>query len=187
MPTLDDLPIIPKLAAIQANDLIAVSETSTGCSRVRAVPAALIAQGFTHAWRIDYNNSGLLGETTDNTNVVVSLGLIAAGSMVERARMVVVTEFAGITALTAQLGRTGSDAGYLAAADIIGGARVFQDTGSLILADNDMDVVTGADQYLIVTFNPGSSDAVDELTAGSLYILVSMTKLADYAGIAEAV
>lgn len=187
MPTLDDLPKITKNVAVKANDLLPLSDTSAGWgAKAVAVPAALIGQGFTHAFRIDYNNSELAANTTDDLDEVITLMAIPANSIVDKVRLVVTTAFAGITALNAFVGRTADDDGYITTVSVKAvGAK--GNTGVLIDTDVETDVITASDQNLIITFDPAANaDALDELTAGSLVVLVSLTEIADYASITTA-
>lgn len=186
MPTLEDLPITPKLVALKANDLLPVSDSSEGACKVKQVPAALIAQGFTHAFRLDYNNAELAAQTTDDTVEAITLMAIPANSIVNNVRLVVTTAFAGITACTAYVGRTADPDGYIAAVTVKAvGAKA--NTGVYNDSDIETDVITASDQNLLITFDPGANaDALDEMTAGSLIVLVSLTEIADYANIAVA-
>lgn len=183
MPTLDDLPITPSLVALKANDLIPVSDSSVSQAKVRSVPAALVAQGFTHAFRVDYNHAELLAQGTDDTDEVITLMAIPANSVVDRVRLVVTTAFVGLTACNVFVGRTADPDGYIAAVSALA-KTVVANTGAEIDVVHELDVVTAADQNLLITFDPATgSEALDELTAGSLVVLVSLTEIADYAAI----
>jgi hypothetical protein len=63
-----------------------------------------------------------------------------------------------------------------------------QNTGALIdTVTEQPDVITASDQSLVITFDPGANaEALDELTAGSVIVLVSLTEIADYANITTA-
>ena len=186
MPTLDDLPVTPSLVALKANDLIPVSDSSVSQAKVRSVPAALVAQGFTHAFRIDYNNAELLANTTDDLDEAITLMAIPANCVVDKCRLVVVTAFTGLTACNAFVGRTADTDGYIASASLLA-KTVVENTGAEIDTVNEIDVITASDQSLIITFDPGANaEALDELTAGSLVVLVSLTEIADYASITVA-
>jgi hypothetical protein len=186
MPTLDDLPIIPPLVALKANDLIPVSDSSAGQAKVARVPAALIAQGFTHAFRIDYNNAELLAQGTDDTDEVITLMAIPANCVVDKCRLVVTTAFAGLTACNVFVGRTADADGYIASASVLS-KTVVGNSGAEIDIVHELDVITASDQNLLITFDPGANaEALDELTAGSLIVLVSLTEIADYASITTA-
>jgi hypothetical protein len=188
MPTLDDTPILRNLVALKANDLIPVSDTSASGSKVVKVPAALLAQGFTHAFRIDYNNAELLAETVDDTDEQITLMAIPANSVIDKVRVVVTTAFTGLTACNVFVGRTADDDGYITlASGSVLAKTVIQNTGAEIDTINELDVITASDQNLLITFDPGANaEALDELTAGSLIVLVSLTEIADYASIATA-
>lgn len=184
MPTLDDLPIVPRLVALKANDLVPVSDSSAGPAKVHTVPAALVAQGFTHAFRVDFNHPELLANVTDDLDEVITLMAIPANSVVDKCRLVVTTAFAGITACNVFVGRTADADGYIASVTALA-LNVLQSTGAEIDVVNELDVITAADQNLLITFDPGANtEAVADLTAGSLIVLVSLTGIADYAKIA---
>ena len=189
MPTLDDLSILPKINGLSANDLVPVADASgsySGSSKVKALPAALVAQGFTHAWVINYNNAELLAQTTDDTDEVITLMAIPANSVIDKARMVVTTAFTGLTAVNAFVGRTGDVNGYIDNKSLLA-KDVVQNTGALIDEVNELDVVTASNQTLIITFDPAANtEALDELTAGQVVVLVSLTQIADYANLVPA-
>ena len=190
MPTLDDLSILPKINVLSANDLVPVADASgsySGSSKVKALPAALVAQGFTHAWVINYNNAELLAQTTDNTDEVITLMAIPANSVIDKARMVVTTAFTGLTAVNAFVGRTDGDVnGYIDNKTLLA-KDVVQNTGAEIDVVNELDVVTASDQTLTITFDPAASNAaLSELTAGQVVVLVSLTQIADYANLVPA-
>lgn len=188
MPTLEDTPILPANVAVRANDLFAITDVDAGYPGVVSkVPAALVAQGFTHAFRIDYNNSELLANTTDDLDETITLMAIPAGSIVDKVRLVVVTPFTGLTAINAFVGRTADTDGYIATVDIKTAVTAKGNTGAYIDSDVETDVITASDQNLLITFDPAANaDALDELTAGSLVVLVSLTRIADYANITTA-
>ena len=189
MPTLDDLSILPKINGLSANDLVPVADASgsySGSSKVKALPAALVAQGFTHAWVINYNNAELLAQTTDNTDEVITLMAIPANSVIDKARMVVTTAFTGLTAVNAFVGRTGDVNGYIDNKSLLA-KDVVQNTGAEIDVVNELDVVTASDQTLTITFDPAANnEALSELTAGQVVVLVSLTQIADYANLVPA-
>ena len=190
MPTLDDLSILPKINGLSANDLVPVADASgsySGSSKVKALPAALVAQGFTHAWVINYNNAELLAQTTDDTDEVITLMAIPANSVIDKARLVVTTAFTGLTAVNAFVGRTDGDVnGYIDNKSLLA-KDVVQNTGAEIDVVNELDVVTASDQTLTITFDPAANnEALSELTAGQVVVLVSLTQIADYANLVPA-
>ncbi len=72
MPTLDDLSTLDTNAAVAANDLIAISDSSAsgrGGSKVRKLPAALATFGFSHAFRIDYDSASAAKAATGSGEV----------------------------------------------------------------------------------------------------------------------
>ena len=190
MPTLDDLSILPKINGLSANDLVPVADASgsySGSSKVKALPAALVAQGFTHAWVINYNNAQLLAQTTDDADEVITLMAIPTNSVIDKARLVVTTAFAGLTDVNAFVGRSaGNTNGYINSKSLLA-TDVVQNTGSEIALVNELDVVTTSDQTLIITFDPEENNqALSDLTAGQVVVLVSLTQIADYANLVPA-
>lgn len=188
MPRLDDLTTLTKLVALKANDVVPVCDVSSiAPTKVKEIPAALIAQGFTHAFRVDYNNAELVAQTTNDTDEAITLMAIPANSLVDKVRLVVTTPFAGITTVNAFVGRTADPDGYIASADVKTAKTAKGNTGALIDTDVETDVITASDQNLLLTFDPGANtEALGDLTAGSLTVLVSLTEIADYANIATA-
>jgi hypothetical protein len=190
MPTLEELSVLSENKALAANDLIPlvdISAASNGSSRVRKVALALIGQGFTHAYRIDYNNAELLAQGVDDTDEEITLKAISANTLIDKVRLVVTTAFTGLTALNIFVGRTADTDGYIASVSgLAKGAK--QNTGALIdTVTEQPDVITASDQSLVITFDPGANaEALDELTAGSVIVLVSLTEIADYANITTA-
>lgn len=187
MPTLDDIATLAKNPAVAANDLFPLSGlVPSNQSKVKSVPAALIAQGFTHAWVVNYNNRELLAQGVDDTDEVITLMAIPANSVVTKARAVVTTAFAGLTAVNIFLGRTADADGYLASFSALAKTAV-ENTGAEIDVVNEIDVVTASDQNLLLTFDPAANaEALDELTAGQVVILLSLTEIADYANLVPA-
>ena len=175
MPSLDDIEIIQKLSAAAADDVVPVTDVdSTASSKVKHIPVALVGQGFTHAFVVNYDNATVAAQTTADTDETVSLISIPQNSFVDKVRVIVPTAFAGTTALNIFVGRggTGSDPdGYIASLDAtsITGA---QNTGALIDTDIESDVVTAADATLDITFDPA--------------VLASITEIADYANLTTA-
>jgi hypothetical protein len=190
MPTLEELSVLSENKALAANDLIPlvdISAASNGSSRVRKVALALIGQGFTHAYRIDYNNAELLAQGVDDTDEEITLKAISANTLIDKVRLVVTTAFTGLTALNIFVGRTADTDGYIASVSgLAKGAK--QNTGALIdTVTEQPDVITASDQSLVITFDPGANaEALDELAAGSVIVLVSLTEIADYANITTA-
>ena len=187
MPTLDDVKILAKQVAVAANDCLPLSDVDSNASSVvKQVPAALIGQGFTHAWVINYNNAELLAQGTDDTDEVITLASIPANSVIDKARLVVTTAFDGLTAVNAFVGRTADPDGYIASTSLLS-KTVADNTGAEIDTVNELDVVTASDQSLLLTFDPaGNGEALDELTAGQVVVLISLTEIDDYADLVPA-
>lgn len=185
MPSLDDLRSLARNVSVQASDLVPISSVglATSASPVKSVPAALLAQGFTHIWVINYNHPELLAQGVDDTDEVITLQAIPANSVVTKARAVVTAAFTGLTALNIFFGRTADADGYLASFSALAKTAV-ENTGAEIDTVNEIDVITASDQSLLLTFDPAANaEALDELTAGQVVILLSLTEIADYATI----
>jgi hypothetical protein len=189
MPTLDDLAITDTLAALKANDLVPASDTSAldaRGSKVRSVPAALVAQGFTHAFVVNFNHPELLAQGTDDTDEVITLMAIPANTVVEKARLVVTRAFTGLTAVNVFVGRTADADGYIASTSALA-KTVAQNSGAEIDTVNEIDFISASDQNLLITFDPATnSEALDELTAGQVVVLVSLTSVDDYLNLVPA-
>jgi hypothetical protein len=189
MPELSEIDSLTKLAALKANDLVAVTDVSvTGPygDKVKALPAALVAQGFTHAFVVNFNNAELLAQGTDDTDEVITLMAIPANTVVEKARLVVTTAFAGLTAVNVFVGRTADADGYIASTSALA-KTVAQNSGAEIDTVNEIDFISASDQNLLITFDPAAnSEALDELTAGQVVVLVSLTSVDDYLNLVPA-
>ena len=189
MPELSEIDKLTKLATLKANDLVAVTDTSvTGPygDKVKSLPAALIAQGFTHAFVVNYNNAELLAQGTDDTDEVITLMAIPANTVVEKARIVVTTAFTGLTAVNVFVGRTADADGYIASTSALA-KTVAQNSGAEIDTVNEIDFISASDQNLLITFDPAANgEALDELTAGQVVVLVSLTSVDDYLNLVPA-
>ena len=188
MPTLDDLPTLNAAVAIKASELLPISSSvlQNGTSPVKRALAGVIAQGFTHVWCVNYSNASLAAEDTNDTDVVLTLSGIPANAIIDKARIVVTEAFDGLTAVNGFLGRTADPDGYIASTSLLAIAAV-EDTGAEIDITNELDVVTAADQSLLLTIDPaGNGEALSDLTAGQLVVLVSMTEVADYQNLVPA-
>ena len=189
MPELSEIDSLTKLAALKANDLVAVTDVSvTGPygDKVKALPAALVAQGFTHAFVVNFNHPELLAQGTDDTDESITLMAIPANSVVDKARVIVTRAFAGLTAANVFVGRTGDTDAYVASASALA-KTVVQNTGVEIDTAHEVDFVSASDQNLLITFDPAAnSEALDELTAGQVVVLVSLTSVDDYLNLVPA-
>jgi hypothetical protein len=182
MASFEDIPILPQLAAIKANDFSVFSDKSVAIGKAKKVPAALAAQGFTHAFRIDYDNAELAANVTDDLDESITLMAIPANSLVDKARIIVTTAFAGLTACNITVGRTADPDGYIAATSALA-VIAAESSGAEIDGAKEVDFVTASDQSVVVVFDPGvNTEALGtDLTAGSVIILLSLTEAADYA------
>jgi hypothetical protein len=183
MPELSELSGLPKFVALAANDLIPGTDASIHSPygvRSKAIPAALVAQGFTHAFVVNFNNAELLTQGTDDTDEVITLMAIPANTVVEKARLVVTQAFTGLTAVNVFVGRTADADGYIASTSALA-KTVAQNSGAEIDTVNEIDFISAYDQNLLITFDPAANgEALDELTAGQVVVLVSLTSVDDY-------
>ena len=106
--------------------------------------------------------------------------------MVDKARLIVTTPFAGLTACNITVGRTADPDGYIASTSALA-VIAAESSGAEIDGAKEIDFVSASDQSLVVVFDPGANtEALGSLTAGSAIILVSLTEAADYASLATA-
>ena len=197
MPTLDDLPYLAKLAApIQASDLLPISETSlTGAtSRIRAVPAALATQGFTHLYVINFDHPLIRATAAAGTATIDLLTIPAAGRFViEKVKMVCTRNFAAPTGLTSAtvtvLDTQGSPVTYVAGIDADSTtaapfARLYNVATTVASASNTNTQSTLANNVVIRTTVALAGTATGaNLTAGQIVIALAVHDLNDYADI----
>jgi hypothetical protein len=189
MPTLDDTTTLQKNAAVAANDALAiVNKGSAASSQVEQVPAAILGQGFTHAFVINHDNAELAAQDTDNVDEAITLLAIPANSVVTKAMFVVTEAFTGLTACNAFLGRTGDTNGYIESTSLLSKTAKLNIAGDEIDVFGEVDVVTASDQSLILTFDPASNtEALGvDLTAGQLVVLINLLSIDDFKDIVPA-
>lgn len=101
MPTLDDLPSLAKTATpIHVNDLVPISDSSISgaTSRIRAIPAALATQGFTHLFVVNYDNPLIKATAAAGTAIIPLFTIPAANRfVVEKAKLVCTRNFSATT------------------------------------------------------------------------------------------
>tara|TARA_A100001037_G_scaffold282506_1_gene287149 strand:- start:2763 stop:3335 length:573 start_codon:yes stop_codon:yes gene_type:complete len=189
MPTLDDIPILPQITALSANDSIVVSETGgSGSSLVKRIPAALLSLGFTHAFRIDYDNALLTG-----SSATLTLMALTEGSVVTAAGVMVSTAFDGtdISSVVVDVDRTGSAEAYIKDMEVEATNEVFnRNTGALldVEAEEQVGDIIPSGQSLLVDFassTSGSTD-LDDLTQGSLIVFVNVVDPSEFATLVPA-
>lgn len=188
MPTLDDLSAVQKLVALSANDIIPVSDSSVssaGTSKIKHIPAALAAQGYTHAWLVNFNNASLKAQASAGT-VTLTLMSIPANSAVVDARVVVPTSFAtpgatspALSAATLVVGKTGTTDSYITSVNLLSpAARIVNNTGTTIDLKSEADNLTSATN-LLATFT-STGNGFTTLNAGQVLILANIQTVADY-------
>ena len=195
MPTLDDTPTIPQLAATAGNDSLLVSEKGgSGSSLVKRVPAGMITHGFTHAWRIDYTNDAFKLAATTCT---VTLKAITNPSLIVKAQSFLVTPFAGsgVSSATVAIGNDNPDI-YTEEQSIISGTDVAGTSninGGDELQGETAELsghLNSATKDLIATFVFNTNAATGSplatvLTAGEILILVGIMEPTEYEGLVD--
>lgn len=183
MPTLDDLPILAKNAAVAANDSIAVSnENLDGGSKIQQVPAALLTHGFTHAFRLDFDSASVAKAAT--TSGEINLVALTQGSVVTKVAAIVSTHFAGgsISSYTLDVGRTGDIDGYIDGMEMeITNAVYTSNQGVELDTEGEVQLgdVIASGQSLSVTIN--ASHNTNTATQGSCIILASIIEPSEFA------
>jgi len=188
MPTLDDLKTLPSVGTptprIASDDLLVLHDASmdgSGPSKIKQVPAGIIAKGFTDAYVVNYTTPA--AETVDDTDELITLFTTPANAAVTRVRMVVTVPFAGITTCNVSVGDADNAAHFIAAVTVKD-ELVVENTGAELDTKQEIEFNTTAKAFNI-NFDPGSgADALDELTAGQLIVLVEVVEAADYANLA---
>jgi hypothetical protein len=145
--------------------------------------------GFTHAWVINFDNTELAAQSSNNTDEEITLGAIPANSIITKAMFVVTEAFAGCTACNAFLGRTADKDGYIESTSVLAKTAKVNIAGDEIDAFGEVDVVTASDQSVILTFDPATpspAEQLDDLTAGQLVVLLAMSEIADFKDIVPA-
>ena len=186
MPTLDDLSTLATHSAVAANDLLAVSDSSAsgrGGSKVRKLPAAILAHGFTHAFRLDFDSVSVAKAATGSGEI--NLMALTEGSVVTEVGVVVSTNFDGpsISGYTIIAGRTGDPNGYLTATEMEVTNAVFtKNTG--VELDTEAEVqagdIIGSSQSLSVTLTATGAD-LNTATQGSCIVLASIIEPSEFA------
>jgi len=185
MPTLDDLSTLDTNAAVAANDLIAISDSSAsgrGGSKVRKLPAALATFGFSHAFRIDYDSASAAKAATGSGEV--NLLSLVEGSIVTDCAVMVSSNFDGpaISSYLIDVGVTADPNGFVAAFEMENStALLTKNTGGKL--DDEEETgghVVGSSQSLSFTLTAVGAN-LDTATAGSCIILANILVPADFA------
>mgnify|MGYP001401904477 CR=1 FL=1 len=197
MPTLDDITILQTNNKVAMNDPVAVvDKSSSGSSQVEQFPLGLAAQGFTHAYVINYNHTAFTGNTDTAASTIsqaITLHTFSATERVSVVRAVCTELFApasGETSngITVDVGETSDADEFIDAFDVRTGSATVN-----TFIDNSSSDMTGtyaspviddpAQENFIVTLTVGSSDNsvhINDLTAGQVVILADIFDIADY-------
>tara|TARA_R100000654_G_C2637799_1_gene121180 strand:- start:59 stop:649 length:591 start_codon:yes stop_codon:yes gene_type:complete len=190
MPTLDDTTTLPTNAAVAGNDALLISnKDSSGSSLIQQVPAALIREGFSHAFLFNFDNPTLAADSTEDA-ISFNVHTFVAGDKVNFVRLVTTKPFTGsdgsggsLTSASVTVGINDQDVdGYIQPSSVLSVGFV-DNTGSRI--DSEADVIGGfndptdGDTFRI-TFNPAGVNN-NELTAGQFVVLANIINAADYA------
>tara|TARA_B100000131_G_scaffold108404_1_gene105266 strand:+ start:2125 stop:2748 length:624 start_codon:yes stop_codon:yes gene_type:complete len=197
MPTLDDITILQTNNKVAMNDPVAVvDKSSSGSSQVEQFPLGLAAQGFTHAYVINYDHTSFTGNTAGAASSISQAITLHTFSATERLSVVraVCTELfapaSGETSngMTIDVGETSDPDEFIDAFDVrTGSATVntfIDNSGSAMTGTYTNPVIDDpANEDLIVTLTVGSSDNsvhINDLSAGQVVILADIFDIADY-------
>ena len=190
MPTLDDTTTLQTNSAVAGNDALLISnKDSGGSSLIQQVPAALIREGFSHAFLFNFDNATLAADATENA-ITFDLYTFVAGDKINLVRLVTTKAFTGddgaggsLSGCVVAVGSQSADPdGFITNTDVRSVGFV-DNTGALI--DGEADVIGGyniptAGHTLRVTFNPAGVNN-NELTAGQFVVLANIVNAANYA------
>lgn len=189
MPTLDDLSTLPTMGnpspRIASDDLLVLQDADgAGGSRVKQVPAGVIAKGFTDAYVVNFNNSELVAQTGANTDESITLFTTPANAAVTRVRVVVTKPFVGLTACNINVGDADGADHFIAATSVLD-ELVVENTGAELDTKQEIEFNTATKAFNI-NFDPASNgEDMADLTAGQLIVLVEIVDAADYANLAS--
>ena len=190
MPTLDDTTTLQTNSAVAGNDALLISnKDSGGSSLIQQVPAALIREGFSHAFLFNFDNATLAADSSDGA-IDFDVYTFVAGDKINLVRLVATKAFTGddgsggsLSGATVTVGVNGADADGLIEAASVTAVGFFDNTGDLI--DGEADVVGGfniptAGHTLRITFDPAGVNN-NQLTAGQFVVLANIVNAANYA------
>jgi len=201
MPTLDDTTTLSKNAAVAANDAVCISNASSSASsQIEQVPAFMLAMGYTHAWRIDYDHPTLAGNSADD-HAVIGLHTFTVGSVITKAACVVITGYddtadpSVVTDVDLILGVDYADGttddpdAYLKVMNIgANGNDIFrQNTGALLNEDGSAELLNTGHAHAVAnileaTFTTDGSGAYepDHLGQGSIVIMAQIIEPTEF-------
>ena len=173
MPTLDDIPTLQKVTQLVGADTFAVSDDSNdGGTKVVKVPAALVAMGYTHGWKVDTTCSQLAGQTMD-----VELMDLATNTIIRRVMMVATEAWTGgsISNCTAAVGTTADEDDWIDEATVFSSAtfpKLLENSGTAIsTGEAFMHSVSSQKLELQIV---ATGDDVSEATTGIIYVFASL-------------
>ena len=95
MPTLDDTTTLPTNSAVAGNDALLISnKDSGGSSLIQQVPAALIREGFSHAFLFNFDNAKLAADSSEGA-IDFDVYTFVAGDKINLVRLVATKAFTG--------------------------------------------------------------------------------------------
>ena len=197
MPTLDEIPILPKNSTLAGNDNFAIADTSsTSSTLIEQVPAALVSK-YTHAFLLNFDSASF---NVGNNMVNVTLRAIGgSGSIVTAATLIVTKAFTGLGTDSAHnpkvdLGSTGS--GSIDTDGIIDSTKI-SEVGAALFNNNPSTqevsetFTIAANQNLNLFINGGQTSGsgvnLSAATAGQLIILINMVDIDDYIDLIPAI
>ena len=191
MPTLDDITTLQTNNKVTMGDPVAVvDQSSSGSSRVEQFPLGLAAQGFTHAYVINYDHTDFTG-SSGLTTKTIALHTFSATERVSVVRAVCTELFAPasgetLSSCTVDVGETSDPDEFIDAYDVMlasGTVNGFIDnSGSAMTGTYASPVIDNpADEVFLFTLTvAGSGVTLDDMTAGQVVILADVFDIADY-------
>ena len=158
MPTLDDIPTLAANSSLACNDSLVVSDESAsgrGASKIRRAPAVLATNGFTHAWRFDYDSASAAIASTGSG--AIDLLSLTDNMIVTRVGVIVGADYDGgsINSYEVKVGYNGDDDRY------IENVQMAVDGSEVHYRVNTGDAIDGP----FATGGAGEQQVCDELTA----------------------
>tara|TARA_R110002051_G_scaffold324489_1_gene422003 strand:+ start:1511 stop:2098 length:588 start_codon:yes stop_codon:yes gene_type:complete len=194
MPTLDDITTLQTNAGVAPNDAFAVVDrSSSGSSRVEQVPAALLTQGYSHAWVVNYDSPTLTGAGASATTAFFNLKDFTTTDHIRKVKVIVTEAFTGSGATFTQLeidvgesGDSGKD-NYVTNAAGKSLYTIAENTGGTLAAPpNAVYVETDDGGSLHLTLTATGGHKIDVLAAGQVVVLADIFDPADFKNIVPA-
>lgn len=135
--------------------------------------------GYSVAYRVSYSDIAYGTGSTDT--VTMTLGALPAKWVVDKAAVNVTTAFAGTTALAIIVGTTTTTNNFIASTSVLTAGLIQPSTGKNTVATIAGSTGT-ATKNLVATFTNSTGGSPSALTAGELFIYLSVDEPADFGG-----